>query len=640
MRWLLPLAALAILSCGAAGTDQAPRANRLIHESSPYLLLHAHNPVDWYPWGDEAFERARKENKPVFLSIGYSTCYWCHVMEREIFSNPSIAALMNQWFVNVKVDREERPEIDEVYMTAAQILNGDGGWPNSLFLTPELKPFFAGTYFPPVDREGRPGFPTVLRQIHAAWTDRRPEVVGQADRLAGAVRASLAQRKPAPEPPAAELARQAVSELEGRYDPQFGGFGGPPKFPSPGELWLLWGAGEQGDAKARGMVLGTLAAMGRGAIYDQLDGGFHRYTLDREWRVPHFEKMLYDNALLAEVLAVTGKAAGDPELERMARGTLDFVLARMTLPQGAFMSAIDAETDGEEGAFYTWTDAELRKVLGPDGFARMAPLFGLDTPPNLPGGRRTLYLTRPLGDQARSLQPDLDKLRAARRTRKPPRMDDKALTDWNGMMIAALARGGALLGEPRCTRAAVRAADFVLVHLKGKDGALLHAWWQGEAKIPAFLDDYAWLIRGLLTLHESTGDARWLREAERLADEMERRLRDPQGGYLLSEAKPNLLFQPKTVADSAIPSGNAVAVLDLLCLAERTGKAVYRQRAEQALRAFAPEMAQAPAAMPTLALAVLRFRGKVPFAFSRATAASARSCIGIPASLTASLWVR
>jgi uncharacterized protein YyaL (SSP411 family) len=607
MRWLIPLAALAILSCGAR-TDQAPRANRLIHESSPYLLLHAHNPVDWYPWGDEAFEKARKENKPIFLSIGYSTCYWCHVMEREIFSNASIAALMNQWFVSVKVDREERPEIDEVYMTASQILNGDGGWPNSLFLTPDLKPFFAGTYFPPVDRQGQPGFPTVLRQMHSAWMDHRPEVVGQAERLAGAIRATLArQRTPAAEVPGPAVAEQAVSELEGRYDPQFGGFGGPPKFPSPGELWLLWDAGERGDAKARSMVLGTLGAMGRGAIYDQLDGGFHRYTLDREWRVPHFEKMLYDNALLAELLAVTGKATGDPDLQRMARGTLDFVLSRMTLPEGAFKSALDAETDGEEGAYSTWTDPELRKVLGADGFTKTAPLFGFNAPPNLPGGRRTLYLTQPLGKQAESLRPELDKLRAARRTRKMPRVDDKALTDWNGMMIAALARGGALLGEPRYTKAAERAADFVLIRLKGKDGTLLHAWRQGSAKIPAFLDDYAWLIRGLLALHETTGDARWLREAERLADEMERRLRDPQGGYLLSEAKPSLLFQPKKVADSAVPSGNAVAVLDLLDLAKRTGKPVYRERAGQALRAFAPEMAQAPAAMPALALAVLRF---------------------------------
>jgi hypothetical protein len=320
--------------------------------------------------------------------------------------------------------------------------------------------------------------------------------------------------------------------------------------------------------------------------------------------------MLYDNALLAELLAVTGKAAGEAELQRLARGTFDFVLARMTLPQGAFMSAIDAETDGEEGAFYTWTDAELKQVLGADGFARLAPVFGFDAPPNLPGKRRTLYRTRPLGGEARSLQPDLDKLRAARHRRKAPRMDDKALTDWNGMMIAALARGGAVLGEPRYGKAAERAAGFLLGHLKAQDGTLLHSWRDGEAKIPAFLDDYAWLVRGLLALHAATGDARWLRESERLAEEMERRLRDPQGGYLLSEAKPNLLFQPKRVADGAVPAGNSVAVLDLLTLAGRTGKAVYRERAEQALRAAAPELAQDSASMPTLALAVFRLRDR------------------------------
>jgi hypothetical protein len=599
-----------ILSCGARGSDQ-PHANRLIHESSPYLLLHAHNPVDWYPWGDEAFEKARKEDKPIFLSIGYSTCYWCHVMEREVFSNPSIAALMNQWFVSVKLDREERPEIDDIYMTATQLLNnGDGGWPNNLFLTPDRKPFVAGTYFPPEDRQGQPGFPSVLRQIHQAWEERRPEVIGQADRLAAALRASLVLRQaPAAQPPSKEAALDVVRALESRYDESFGGFDGPPKFPSPGQLWLLWAAGERGDAKARRMVLGTLGAMGRGAIYDQLDGGFHRYTLDREWRVPHFEKMLYDNALLAEMLAVAWKATGDPDLERTARGTLDFLLERMTLPEGAFKSAIDAETDGEEGAYSTWTDAELHKVLGPDGFAALAPLFGFDAPPNLPGGRRTLYLTQPFGNipgrSAANVRPWLDKLRAARRTRKLPRIDDKALTDWNGMTIAALAHAGKLLNEPRFTKAAERAADFVLTQIKAKDGTLLHTWRQGQAKIPAFLDDYAWLIRGLLALHETTGDARWLREAERLAEEMERRLRDPQGGYHLSAATANLLFQPKTVADSAVPSGNAVAILDLLALSERTGKDVYRQRAEQALRAFAPELANVPEAMPSLALGVL-----------------------------------
>jgi uncharacterized protein YyaL (SSP411 family) len=613
MRWLLVLTAVALLSCGARTKAAEPRANRLIHESSPYLLLHAHNPVDWYPWGEEAFAKARKEKKPIFLSIGYSTCYWCHVMEREVFSNPAIADLMNRWFVSIKVDREERPEVDEIYMTATQMLqDGDGGWPNSLFLDPDLQPFFAGTYFPPQDRDGRPGFPTVLRQIHAAWEERRPEVESAAARLAAALQQTLAQRNaPAAEPPAPAIAQAAVSDLASRYDAAYGGFGSAPKFPSPGELWLLWGAGKEGNEKSRRMVLGTLSAMGRGAIYDQLDGGFHRYALDRAWRVPHFEKMLYDNALLAETLAVAWKATGDPDCERLARGTLDFVLASMTLPQGGFKSAIDAETDGEEGAYYTWTDAELRNVLGAEGFAALAPLFDWNAPPNLPGGRRTLYLAQPPGDRMPSLRPWLDKLRAARRTRRPPRIDDKVLTDWNGMAIASLAHAGALLGEARYGKAAARAADFILNNLHGlpaKDGVLLHAWRQGEAKIPAFLDDYAWLIRGLLALHESTGNPHWLGAAERLADEMERRLRDPQGGYLLGEAKAGQRFQPKRVADGAVPSGNAVAVLDLLTLAERTGKAVYRQRAEQALRAFAPELAREPSAMPTLALAVLRFR--------------------------------
>jgi uncharacterized protein YyaL (SSP411 family) len=601
----------------AAEPGQAGKANRLIHESSPYLLLHAHNPVDWYPWGEEAFATARREQKPIFLSVGYSSCYWCHVMEREVFSNPAIAASMNRWFVNVKVDREERPDVDEVYITAAELATGGAGWPNSVFLTPELEPFYAGTYMPPDDRDGRPGFPTVLKELHESWARRRSAVRSSAARLAAAVRATLAARQPpAGALPGAEAARQVVAAVARQYRPDSGGFGGPPMFPSPGNLFLLWEQAEGGDAGARQMVLVTLHKMGEGAIYDQVGGGFHRYTLDSRWRVPHFEKMLYDNAQLAEVMALAWRDTHDPELERLTRGTLDFVLAGMTASQGGFESAIDAETGGVEGAYYTWSLEDLRQALGEDGFRFLAPVFGFGTPES-GRGATTLYLALPLADQARrlglsraellrQLEPCLDKLRAARRARRPPRVDGTVLTDWNGLMIAALARAGAVLGEPRYVHAAERAAGFVLASSQSPAIGLLHAWRAGEARVGAFLDDYADFIHGLLALAEATADPRWLAAAERLAGEMERRLAAPQGGYFSSAADPSLLVRTRPAVDGARPAGNAVAILDLLALARLTGKPAYRERAESALRAFAPDLENEPAGVPTLALAVLR----------------------------------
>jgi uncharacterized protein YyaL (SSP411 family) len=637
---------------GAQPAAAAGKANRLIHESSPYLLLHAHNPVDWYPWGEEAFARARREDKPIFLSVGYSTCYWCHVMEREVFSQPAIAELMNRWFVSIKVDREERPDLDEIYITATELLNQSAGWPSSLFLTPGLAPFYAGTYFPPEDRGGLPGFPKVLAAIHEAWTERRPEVTAHAAQVAAGVREAIAEARGggaaaggAGVPPP-EAAARAVRWLEARFDPAHGGFGGPPQFPSPANLFLLWQAGERGDNEARRMVLATLHRMGEGAIYDQLGGGFHRYTRDSAWRIPHFEKMLYDNAHLGELLAVTAKATGDPELERLARGTFDFVLRQMTLPGGGFKSAIDAETDGVEGAYYLWTRDELRAALDAEGFALLAPVFGFDGAASFEGGRYALYLTRPLAEHAARLgispqalltrlQPHLDRLLRVRARRKVPLVDDKALTDWNGMMIAALARGGALLGEPRYLRAAEKAAGFVLAELRARrDGTLLHAWRGGEAKIAAFLDDYAFLLRGLLALDQATGAAgateaagaagspRWLREAERLAGELERRLRDPRGGYFTAAADPGLLFQAKSAADGAIPSGNGIAALALLRLAERTGKPVYRRRAAACLESFARELDSDPQALPTMAQAVYRYHGSAVVAGSEAASAA------------------
>ncbi len=613
------LLALAGFCCGAgtASEDRPAATNRLAKESSPYLLLHAGNPVDWYPWGDEALAKARREGKPIFLSVGYSTCYWCHVMEREVFSDPAIAALMNQWFVNVKVDREERPDLDEIYMTATQLMTQGGGWPNSVFLTPALEPFYAGTYFPPKDMAGRPGFPTVLSGIHDAWTKRRPEVEAQAGQVATVMRQVLAAAaQPAAELPPARTARVAVAQVAATYDPRWGGFGAAPKFPTPGKLLLLWEAGGKRSDEHR-MVLETLRQMGRGGIYDQVGGGFHRYSTDERWLVPHFEKMLYDNAHLAELLALGWQETRDPELARLARGTLDFVLREMTLPPGPFKSAIDAETDGEEGAYYVWTREELRAALGEKGFALLAPIYGFDGAPNVERERYVLHLTAPLEEHARRLgirreellrrlDPHLETLRQVRQRRKMPLIDDKVLTDWNGMMIAAMARAGGILGEPRYTEAAEKAALFVLQHLDLPDGPLRHAWRNGEAKLPAFADDYAFFIRGLLVLHEVGGEKRWLAAAARLAGELEERLLAPRGGYYMAAPQPGLLLQPLSVSDGAIPSGNAILVHDFLALARATGEARYRERAERSLKAFARELEQYPAAVPMLAAALLR----------------------------------
>ncbi len=626
------LVAATLLLCGlpssaAAAAEPGPteppppasHANRLAKESSPYLLLHAGNPVDWYPWGEEALARARQEEKPIFLSVGYSTCYWCHVMEREVFSEPAIAELMNRWFVNIKVDREERPDLDDIYMTATQLLTRGGGWPNSVFLTPNLEPFYAGTYFPPEDAHGRPGFATVLRATHDAWMNQRPAVEAQAGQLATAMRQILAARAaPAATVPDAGAARAAVSQLTAAYDPAWGGFGPAPKFPGPGRLFLLWEAGERGSDE-HNMVLETLRRMGRGGIYDQVAGGFHRYSTDERWLVPHFEKMLYDNAHLAELLAVAWREARDPELERLARRTLDFVLREMTLPEGAFKSAIDAQTDSDEGAYYVWAKEELRSVLGEQGFALLAPIYGFAGAANFEGQRYVLHLTAPLAEHAqrlgvspdglaRQVEPYLDRLRQARERRQRPLVDDKVLTDWNGMMIAALARAGQILPEPRYVEAARRAAAFLLRHLDPEAGPLLHAWRGGQAKLPAFLDDYAFFIRGLLALDQATGEKRWLAEAVRLADELHERLAAPAGGYYLTAPLPGLLFQPLSVAGGAIPSGNSVAVHDLLTLAQRTGEPRFRERAERSLKAFGRELEEHPIAAPMLAAAVLRFR--------------------------------
>jgi hypothetical protein len=599
--------------------DRPPGTNRLIHESSPYLLLHAENPVDWFPWGEEAIELARKLDRPIFLSIGYSTCYWCHRMEEDVFEVPEIAAILNAGFVSIKVDREERPDLDEIYMTATQLMTGRGGWPNSVFLTPDLKPFFSGTYFPPEDRPGMVGFPTILHRIQDLWANEREKIEESAARIAAGLGDVIASRnEPAAELPGPDVVQASLASLTQSFDEEWGGFGSAPKFPSPANLSLLHAEAMRGNEDALRMLAVTLSRMGQGALYDHLGGGFHRYATDREWRVPHFEKMLYDNAALAELFTRTWRLTGDPELERLARGTLDFVLEKLTHPEGGFFSAIDAQTDGREGAYYVWRREEIEKRLDPDELELLAPIFGWTGEPNFEGEEYTLFLDGALTRHAerlgttreellRRIEPSLRKLRSLRDERPFPLVDDKILTDWNGMMIASMAIGGGAFREPAYSRAAERAAEFLLTSLRGDDGSLRHVWRDGRARVDAFLDDYAFLVRGLLALHRETGATKWLEEAERLVEEMESRLRDPEGGYYQTAPRPYLLFQSKTAGDGAVASGNGVATVALLELFELTSKPLYRARAEAAIRAFTPELRKYPGSARTLALAIDRY---------------------------------
>jgi uncharacterized protein YyaL (SSP411 family) len=625
--------------------------NRLAGESSPYLLLHQHNPVDWYPWGDEALQRARREERPIFLSVGYSTCYWCHVMERESFSHQPIAELMNRAFVNIKVDREERPELDEIYMAATQILTQHGGWPNSVFLTPELKPFFAGTYFPPEDRQGLPGFARVVSSLAEAWRTQRGEVEQQAESVNRALHHYLEERPPAAESlPGPAAAKSALTALERGFDARWGGFGGAPKFPTPSNLFLLedWVAEER---VASEMLAVTLDQMARGGIYDQLAGGFHRYATDREWKIPHFEKMLYDNGQLLELYARQWQRTQDPEMARVARETAAFVAREMTSPEGAFWSAIDAETGGREGAYYVWSRDELRKVLGEEDFGFLAPVYGFDVEPFFEGRFYALHLTAKPSEQARrrrmepeelwrQIEPLKKTLLEERSTRPRPLTDDKVLADWNGMAISGLAVAGEALGEAAMVRRAASAADFVLESLRSEGGLLCHTWRDGRPSIAGFLSDYAFLIRGLLALHRAARDDRWLAAAVELAEQQEERLGDPEGGFFVAAESRDVLFRSKEVLDGAVPGANAVAVLNSLELAASTGEDRWMRSAERSLRAFAGLLERAPEAVKMMALAARRIHQAVPTGKVAETKPAAAERAGSPEDkVTASLDV-
>ncbi len=607
--------------------------NRLVGELSPYLLLHQNNPVDWYPWGEEALQRARDEDKPIFLSVGYATCYWCHVMERESFADAATAELMNAHFVNIKLDREERPDLDEIYMAATQLLTSQGGWPNSLFLTPELKPYFAGTYFPPQPRHGMPSFQEVLRAMIHSWQNRRDDVETQGEELEVAIKRYLEERGAPSEIPGPEVASRAAASLATRFDEAHGGFGSTPKFPTPSNLYLLDqvaqpGADEPSPAavQAERMLDATLDQMARGGLYDQLGGGFHRYAVDQAWRVPHFEKMLYDNGHLLVLYSRAfrrAKARGDEtravEYGRIVRETAAFLGRDMGHPEGGFFSAIDAETGGFEGGFHVWTATQLRAVLGPEDFAFLAPIYGFDGAPFFEGDYYVLHLPESLHAQAArrhmgyedlvaQIAPLRDRLFAARADRPPPLVDDKILADWNGMAIAGLAEAGRHLGDDALTEQAAHAAAFVLEKLRADAGTLHHCWRDERRKQPAMVADYAFMIRGLLDLHRASDQERWLEAAAELAEEQEARLADREnGGYFVAEAAPDLLARSREVFDGALPSTNAISALNLIDLAKVTGEDRWRGRAESVLRAFGHFAERQGDATRMLCVAVSRY---------------------------------
>jgi uncharacterized protein YyaL (SSP411 family) len=557
--------------------------NALAAETSPYLRQHAQNPVDWLPWGPVALARARDEDKPLLVSIGYSSCHWCHVMERESFEDERTATLMNERFVCVKVDREERPDIDALYMEAIQAMTGRGGWPLNVFLTPEQLPFYGGTYFPPEPRHGMPAWTQVLQAIGEAWSERREEIRAGGERLRQRLSGG-AGLKPSTEPIDAGALEAAVANLKQLFDPVNGGFGGPPtrapKFPQASAIEFLLCRGEQD------MALSTLRAMASGGIHDQVGGGFARYSVDATWTVPHFEKMLYDNALLARAYLHGFQLSGEPPLAEVCRDTLDWALREMRGPEGGFYSALDADSEGVEGRFYVWTVAELRDALGDDAEAAIA-WFGATEEGNFVDPHHPAPGWNVLED--RGQRPD-DAMQArirarlleVRKRRSRPGLDDKRLTSWNALMIAALADAGAALAESRYTETAVACAEFVLRDLRDVDGRLLRTYNDGRAKIGAYLEDHAYLLEALIILFETTCDEHWFIEATTLADTLIARFGDPEHGGFYStaaDAGEPLIARRKDLEDTPIPAGQSSAAMGLLRLSQLTGNAEYERQA-------------------------------------------------------------
>lgn len=607
--------------------------NRLAKETSPYLLLHKHNPVDWYPWGPEAFEKATKENKIIFLSIGYSSCYWCHVMERLVFENPQIAEYMNKHFVNIKVDREERPDIDDIYMTSLSVYfhligaPSNGGWPLSMFLTPNREPFAGGTYFPPTDQGGQMSFPRVLQRVHQLWSEDKKQVGQSASIIAREV-ARLQKEQAATEAISIEnkLVKAGVRSINTSYDAKYGGIDfsevspNSPKFPTSSKLALLQydiqsPSKDSTSAESAKVLNHTLDAMANGGIYDHLGGGFHRYSTDRYWHVPHFEKMLYDNGQLASLYANAFEQTGNVQYKNVTEGIVDFVLRELTDSQGGFYSALDAETDGVEGKHYAWSQAELKSILG-DDYSLFAEFYGLNEPARFEHGY-VLHRVTSLKELAekKNLTPEVletklaklrQKLHTTRSKRKPLLKDDKILTSWNGLMIEGMATAGRVLKRPDYTTAAEKAAQFILDQMRDEKGHLYRSYRTGQARLNAYLDDYAFLAKGLLALHQATSKQKWLDQARELTDLQIELFWDQKehGFFFTTHDHEQLIARTKNAYDAAIPSGNSISTLNLIELSELTQQPKYREYAIQTLQLFGRTIKRYPGRCAQLVQAV------------------------------------
>lgn len=602
-------------------------SNRLADESSPYLLQHKDNPVDWHPWGPEALEKAKREQKPIFLSIGYSACHWCHVMEHESFENDEIAGLLNERFVCIKVDREERPDLDHIYMNAVQLMTGHGGWPMSVFLTPDLQPFYGGTYWPPHDARGMPGFDRIILAVHDAWTNRREQAIEQAGKLTEAIQ-SVEGHAGSGRGLSPELLHTAAVQLERAFDFTHGGFGRAPKFPHSMDLQLLLRVWQrqvgQASLPARtgkdahptlNMVCLTLDKMAAGGIYDHLGGGFARYSVDERWLVPHFEKMLYDNALLTLAYLEGYQATRDEKYARVARETLDYVLRDLTDPTGMFHSTEDADSEGEEGKFYVWMPKEIYEVLGEDRGIRFCYVYDVSDGGNFEHGASILNLPKTIEQCAgvrgweleqvqRELAEDRAKLLAVRSRRVRPGKDDKVLVSWNALMIDAMARAARALDEPKYLAAARQATESLLRELRRPDGRLLHAWRHGKAKLDAYLDDYTYLVNALVSLYEASFEEQWIGEAVRLADLVLAHFRDPAGGFFYTaDDHEQLIARHKDLQDGSVPSGNSMAAYGLLRLGKLTGRTEYLDAAHQTLAIAQGIMERSPTGAGQMLLA-------------------------------------
>jgi uncharacterized protein YyaL (SSP411 family) len=637
--FVIALSQLAASQAPATKTDTtAKHTNRLAKESSPYLLQHAHNPVDWYPWGEEAFAKAKREGKMVFLSVGYAACHWCHVMERESFEDPEIAKLMNEKFVCVKVDREERPDVDQIYMTAVQMIAGNGGWPMSVFLLPDGRPFWGGTYFPARtgDRGTGTGFLTVINQIDQAWKTQPQAVTQQATTLTAAVKSNQnPQRENVNDDTLEEsLVAQVAASLAEQFDPDHGGFGrdpNRPKFPEPSNLVFLLdrsrsqSVNETDKANAKRMLTKTLDGMLSGSMYDHLGGGFHRYSVDGLWQIPHFEKMLYDNGQLASVYAEAYADTGNNEYRRVVEGICDFTLRELKAPGGAFYSALDADSEGEEGKFYRWSQEDLDEFKETPGFDLFAKVFRFDGTPNFeveyyapaPGKSLTEIAVEQETD-FETLNKNLDttrnKLFQARSKRIRPITDVKILTAWNGLMIAGLADAGRILKREDYIKAASDAADFILRELSTKQGRLLRSYAADEAKLNAYLDDYAFLASGLIALHRATNDKRWLAAAKALTDKQIELFVDNNAGgfFFTSSDHPTLIVRVKDPVDSAIPSGMSVTAENLAYLTAKHADEGYDAQLKSTLKSLAPLMRRAPSATPRAAAVLAKYLEQLP----------------------------